>query len=123
MKYRRAAIVLGAGASKGARIVGGKTPPLDAAFLTTAANYYSGNHPRVKNKAKVQAWKEFHEHLRASRLEFAEVKSWRLEQLSTFLEARASLRGLQLGPGRPRDFSEALAALKVLVCFVLEAEG
>lgn len=56
-------------------------------------------------------------------LEFSVVKDWRLEQLSTFLEARASLRGIQLGVGRPHNHAEALESLKVLVCYVLRAEG
>ncbi len=68
-------------------------------------------------------WKSFRSHLTGAGLDFSEVKSWRLEQLSTSLEARSSLRGVQLGRGRPRDFTKALDALKVLVCHVLLAQG
>ena len=123
MKVRDAVVVLGAGASKGARVAGGKTPPLDFEFLSSAADYFRGKHARGKDKGKVKAWKELKTHLTGAGLKFAEIKHWRLEQLSTFLEARASLRGVQLGRGRPRDFAEALEALKVLICYVLQQEG
>jgi hypothetical protein len=56
-------------------------------------------------------------------LSFSEIRRWRLEQLSTFLEARASLKGMQLGQGRPREYAKALDSLKVIVCHVLRAEG
>jgi hypothetical protein len=51
------------------------------------------------------------------------VKEWRLEQLSTFLEARGNLNGLQLHQGRPREFAVALDLLKRLVAHVLLASG
>ena len=123
MNYRHAVIVLGAGASKGARVAGGKTPPLDTNFLEIASDYFRGKHARGQNKDKVEAWARFKSHLRRAGIEFSAVKGWRLEQLSIFLEARASLKGLQLGPGRPRNLQKALEALKVLVCHVLQSEG
>jgi hypothetical protein len=123
MSLRHAVIVLGAGASKGARVSGGKTPPLDADFLTAAAAYFRGKQARGTHKEAVRAWTSFKSHLKSAGLDFKEVKDWRLEQLSTFLEARSSLQGLQLGRGRPREFKDALDALKILVCHVLRAEG
>jgi hypothetical protein len=74
-------------------------------------------------RASVQAWKAFQSHLRSAGLNFSEVRQWRLEQLSTFLEARASLRGMQLEQGRPRDYAKALDSLKAMVCHALVAEG
>lgn len=123
MNFKNAVIVLGAGASRGAKVVGGKTPPLDIEFLSTAARYFQGKKARGPNREAVKAWKSLKAHLKGAGLGFNEVRDWRLEQLSTFLEARASLRGVQLGQGRPRDFAAALDALKMLVCHVLRAEG
>jgi hypothetical protein len=123
MRFRNAVIVLGAGASKGARVTGRRTPPLDAEFLTSAADHFRGKHARGRDREKVKAWNEFKSHLNGAGLRFDEIKIWRLEQLSTFLEARASLKGLQLSRGRPRDFAEALEALKVLICYVLQFAG
>jgi hypothetical protein len=120
---KRAAIVLGAGASKGALLLGDRTPPLDADFLAVAGNYFSRKQARGKDRAKIQAWRSFKSHLKGAGLDFAAVRSWRLEQLSTYLEARTSLDSLQLGRGRPRKFAEALEALKIVVCHVLQAEG
>jgi len=92
MNYHRAVLVLGAGASRGARIGGGKTPPLDLDFLASAADFFKGKHARGPHKGKVKAWKAFAAHLPGVGLKFSEIRHWRLEQLSTFLEARASLR-------------------------------
>jgi hypothetical protein len=123
MNLRGAVVVLGAGASKGARVSGKRTPPLDADFLSVSAEYFAGKKARGGQRIAVTAWKEFKTHLKAAGLEFAEIKRWRLEQLSTFLEARASLRGMQLNQGRPRDYAKALESLKVVVCHVLRIEG
>jgi hypothetical protein len=123
MKFRNAVVVLGAGASRGSNVPGDKTPPLDAEFLTEAANYFRGKNVRGPYREHVKAWKAFLDHLKGAGLKFDEVKAWRLEQLSTFLEARANLHELQLGRGRPRKFVEALDALKVVVCYVLRGTG
>lgn len=123
MKLKKAVIVLGAGASKGARVSGGRTPPLDGEFLSKATEFFRRKQASGPHREAVRAWKNLQRHLKGARLDFDEIRSWRLEQLSTFLEARASLRSLQLGRGRPRDFAEALEALKVVVAFVLDAEG
>ena len=63
----------------------------------------------------MRAWREFQKHLGKAGLKYQEIKSWRLEQLSTFLEARSNLRGLQLSAGRPREYAQALAKLKEVV--------
>lgn len=123
MRIQDAAIVLGAGASKGAQIVGGRTPPLDAEFLEVAANYFKGKKARGAGKERIMAWNSFKTHLTSAGLDFSIVKSWRLEQLSTFLEARANLHTMQLSRGRPRDHLQALEALKTVVCHVLDVEG
>lgn len=123
MNLRGAVIVLGAGASRGAKVAGKRTPPLDAEFLDTAADYFARKRARGSGKERVKAWKDFKARLKSAGLEFSEIRRWRLEQLSTFLEARASLRGMQLNQGRPRDYAKALESLKIIVCHVLQAEG
>src|SRR3984893_3711471 len=123
VSLRNAVVGLGPGASKGARVTGGRTPPLDAEFLAVAGTYFRGKRARGKGREKVKAWNDFRSHLNSAGLEFSEIRTWRLEQLSTFLEARASLRSLQLGRGRPRDFAAALDSLKVVICQVLQFEG
>lgn len=123
MNLRRAVIILGAGASRGARVTGGRTPPLDTEFLERATAYFHRKWARGSQRDAVSAWRSFETHLRRAGLSVKEVRRWRLEQLSTFLEARASLRGVQLGPGRPVDFARALDALKLIICHVLRADG
>ncbi len=111
-------IVLGAGASHGARVDGKKTPPLDADFLSEAQQLFANRHGG-KDRQHIAAWRVFENHLKDAKLKFKEVKNWRLEQLSTFLEARSNLRGLQLGTGRPREYTRALDSLKVVIGHVL----
>lgn len=83
MKLRNAVVVLGAGASKGAKVIGGKTPPLDSDFLGEAANYFHRKKAKGPNRAQVVAWRDFRKHLKSAGLKFEDVKLWRLEQLST----------------------------------------
>lgn len=123
MKYRRAVIILGAGASKGARVPGRRTPPLDFEFLNTASEYFRRKRARGKGKSTVKVWNEFRRSLKTAGLSLAIVRHWRLEQLSTFLEARANLIGMQLGQGRPREYANALGSLKRIICHVLSVEG
>jgi hypothetical protein len=123
MHLRRGVIILGAGASKGARVTGKRTPPLDGDFLDTAAEYFSRKRARGKGRAQVKVWNDFGRRLRSAHLDFSEIRHWRLEQLSTFLEARANLTGMQLNQGRPREHANALEALKVVVCHVLQVQG
>ena len=123
MNIPQPVIVLGAGASHGARVTSTKPPPLDADFLSETNQLFAHLHERGKNKQRIKAWKSFKRHLRKADLEFSEIRSWRLEQLSTFLEARSNLKGLQLGTGRPREYIRALDALKVVIGHVLLACG
>lgn len=124
MKITRPVIVLGAGASYAAKFSDQKkTPPLDSNFLLHASRIFSQIRARGKNKVRAAAWNSFRKHLKQARLDFEEIKAWRLEQLSIFLEARANLQGLQLDAGHPRDFKRALDALKVMVGNVLLASG
>jgi hypothetical protein len=114
---------LGAGASKGALLRGGVTPPLDAEFLDVSARHFARMRARGENRTRVGAWNSLKRHLKSAGLDFKAVRNWRLEQLSTFLEARANLRGMQLGRGRPRDYLQALEALKSVVCYTLQLAG
>ena len=123
MKYSGAVIILGAGASKGARLVGRKTPPLDTEFLQATSKMFSRLRANGNNKERVIVWNAFKNHLKRAGLKFDDIKDWRLEQLSTFLEARANLKGLQLNVGRPRDHTQALHSLKRLVAHVLRSSG
>ncbi len=123
MKVSSSVVVLGAGASRGARVAGTRTPPLDSDFLDAASRMFSHLHARGPNAARVKAWLSFKTHLRRAGVRFEDVKHWRLEQLSTFLEARANLKGLQLNVGRPKDHAQALQALRVVVCHVLRSSG
>ena len=123
MYLRNAAIVLGAGASKGAQVTGKRTPPLDAEFLKITTDHFSRKRARGKNKPIVTTWNSFRRNLTSAGLTLAIVKEWRLEQLSTFLEARANLKGMQLTQGRPLEYANALESLKKIVCHVLSVEG
>jgi hypothetical protein len=122
-KLRRAAVVLGAGASRGAKVVGGRTPHLDADFLAATWEHFRHGKPDGKDRAGVLAWKALRTHLLHAGLKEKEVSRWRLEQLSTFLEARASLSSLKLNQGHPYDFHKALESLKIVVCHMLLADG
>jgi hypothetical protein len=123
MTIPRPVIVLGAGASHGARVPGHRTPPLDGNFLAESGKIFSGLHQRGDNQARIEAWRDFKRQLAKAGLKFEEVRTWRLEQLSTFLEARGNLKGLQLYQGRPRDHAIALDKLKRIVAHVLLASG
>jgi hypothetical protein len=95
MRIQDAAIVLGAGASKGAQIVGGRTPPLDTEFLEVAANYFKGKKARGAGRERVLAWNSFKTHLRSAGLDFSIVKTWPLSSQS--VQPMISTRpGLQL---------------------------
>lgn len=120
-----AVIILGAGASKGARLATPDTPPLDAEFLSVARKL-----PAFRRRPSSRvlrnhyaAWVKLNSLFRSAGLTYEEVDSWRLEQLSTFLEARATLTGLQLNQGRPIQFRNALEALKSVVSSVLTQRG
>lgn len=120
-----AAIILGAGASKGAWLDGRLTPPLDAEFLTVAKSLpaFQRRPGSRALRTHYSVWTKFNDFLERAGLAYDEVDSWRLEQLSTFLEARATLRGLQLEQGRPVEFRAALEKLKGVVSSVLVQRG
>lgn len=123
MRLSDPAIVLGAGASRGAKVKGGRAPPMDSDFLAAAGDYFRSKKQKGARSDAVKTWNEFKRQLKKAGLEFKEVRSWRLEQLSTYLEARSNLNTLRLGKGRPADYADALELLKRVVCYVLEAEG
>jgi len=123
MKIHSPVIVLGAGASYASKVPGNRTPPLDKNFLREAGELFARKHSRGGNGPSIVVWKRFKQQLRRAGLRYDEVKEWRLEQLSTFLEARSKLNGLQLNQGRPQEFREALDLLKQLVAHVLLASG
>src|SRR5690348_6945380 len=123
MKLDGAVVILGAGASRGAQVKGKKTPPLDTEFLATAERIFVNRRARGSNAAMVKSWIAFKKQLKKAGLNFNEVKSWRLEQLSTYLEARANLPSLQLYQGKPKDYRAALDILKNMVGHVILATG
>ena len=116
-------LVLGAGASHGSKVPGHRTPPLDGNFLAETGKLFAGLHSRGSNQARIETWQAFKKQLTKAGLRFEEVRNWRLEQLSTFLEARGNLKGLQLYQGRPREHTVALDMLKQVVAHVLLASG
>src|SRR5579884_2108894 len=101
------AVILGAGASAGA-VVGSHAPPLDSNFLSVARQRLFRKGPGDHDTA---AWNTFRRKLRTAGLAATAVQRWRLEQLSTYLEARSNMPSLQAKAGRPADYSQALAAL------------
>jgi hypothetical protein len=120
-------IILGAGASKAAFFSSGArhTPPLDAEFLKVAGglSLFKSRPTQDVWRTHYSSWVSLKTYLNRAGLSFKEVEDWRLEQLSTFLEARATLRGLQLNQGRPINFRKALDNLKGVVSSVLLHRG
>jgi hypothetical protein len=119
------AVILGAGASKGAWVAERVTPPLDAEFLAVAKSLptFQKRPGSRALRTHYSVWSKFNDFLEKAGLAYEEVENWRLEQLSTFLEARATLRGLQLEQGRPVEFRAALEKLKGVVSSVLVQAG
>lgn len=123
MKIAESVIVLGAGASKAAHTKSGNSPPLDQNFLESATNRFKNLRSNGKHRDCVQTWKNFKKQISRAGLRFKDVKLWKLEQLSTFLEARANLRGLQLDAGQPKDYTKALMLLNRVVAHALQRMG
>jgi len=72
-----------------------------------------------KHKDDSRIWQAF---VRALRLAGAKQKAsvdWRLEDLATYLEARANMPSLQHSRGRPAKYADALTALAAVVCRTL----
>lgn len=123
MDIKNAVIILGAGASKAAHTQSGHSPPLDQDLLETASVRFRNLRLKGKNRDCVRTWKAFKKQIISAGLHFDDVKHWKLEQLSTFLEARANLKGLQLGVGQPREYTRALELLNRVVAHVLQVTG
>ena len=116
---RRFAIILGAGASHGA-LGTKKRPPLDTDFLATARRVLCKSGRRDLGAV---AWGDLREALEAAGLRESDVIKGRLEHLSTYLEARVNMPGIQHGAGRPADYAKALTALLRVICFTLVRTG
>jgi len=115
-KYNKYAIILGAGASYGARFKEA-TPPLDWNFLEIARDLLG----RQKNKRPpAVAWRKFCKTLKKAQVDPKVAVRERLEYLSTYLEAKANMNALQLKQGRPQHFRSALDALSIVICHVLQ---
>jgi len=110
------ALVLGAGASHGAR-VGEASPPLDVAFLRTAQKVLGGR--GRKPKADSKAWSAFVHALKQTEIKPKTAINGGLEALATYLEARANMPSLQSSRGRPAKYSNALTALGAVICHTL----
>ncbi len=120
MNYNNFVIILGAGASKGAMLESKETPPLDGEFLFRAKKLVGQN--RLQGKAKI-AWQNFRRNIEAVGLKPDDIVKWRLEQLSTYLEARIRMRSLQIKAGQPAKYHEALSSLNQLICYVFIKTG
>ncbi|HEX7802596.1 MAG TPA: hypothetical protein VF471_07570 [Pseudoxanthomonas sp.] len=118
----KSVVILGAGASKGAVLTGKLNPPLDAEFLGAARNFFKKKRESAW-RTHHKVWNELNRYLKKAGLEFDDIQNWRLEQLSTFLEARSELTGLQMNKGHPVEYKNALVALKGVVASVLIQSG
>jgi hypothetical protein len=114
------ALILGAGASHGAVVSTPRRPPLDGDFLATAKAVLSGH---GRHGADPDAWRRLVARLGKARLKIDKIVLWRLEQLSTYLEARANMPALQATAGKPANYSTALTALTEVICRTLAKTG
>lgn len=111
------AVILGAGASLGAS-VGQTTPPLDAEFLAVAHRVlFLGK--RKKRDPDKSAWNRLCKALKTAGIRGFDPAEYRLEQLSTYLEARANMPSLQHKAGKPADYEKALEELAHVICRTL----
>jgi len=113
--YKNFVIVLGAGASFGSK-VGDVTPPLDAEFLKKARQLFGSS---KGHSNEIEAWRTFRDALKRAKFEMKIAVQNRLEELSTFLEAKANMNYLQHHQGRPRDYRNALESLIKVICYTL----
>lgn len=107
------AVILGAGASFGAS-VGRTAPPLDGPFLAVARQVLK------KNSADKKAWRKLVGSLEKAGIRDQDISNYRLEQLSTYLEARANMPSLQAKVGKPADYTKALEQLSQVICRTIE---
>jgi hypothetical protein len=110
------ALVLGAGASYGAA-VGERRPPLDSTFLREAKEILGGRGRKRKGGGKI--WATFAKALDLAGASQKNSIDWRLEDLATYLEARANMPSLQHSPGKPAKYENALPALAAVICHTL----
>lgn len=119
-RFANFAIILGAGASKGGMVGRTYGPPLDMEFLNEAAEIFS----RRRNvKSGGRDWQEFKRNLDSAGLQLDRVRNWRMEVLSTYLEARIRVNYLQENAGRPASYRAALHSLKRVICRTLASTG
>lgn len=115
------AVILGAGASKGA-LVGTPSPPLDADFFDVVHKRFSrGGRRKGADQHAQTAWNDLIASAEKAGLDRNRLLDERLEVTSTYLEARANLNGLQAYQGHPKNFAQALSDLKRLICYGLAA--
>lgn len=114
---------MGAGASRGAILNGSYTPPLDTEFLSIAQKIFNKKGPASKSLKEGRAdWKKLQKSLKGIGLSPKTLGSWRLETLTTYLEARANV-GFENTPGRPIRYRDILKTLNRVVCHVLNQTG
>jgi hypothetical protein len=114
---RHFTIILGAGASKAAN-VGRRTPPLDFEFISEAFELFN---TVGRGRAGVADWRKLKGKLKSAGIKAdSSLKRMRLEQLSTYLEARANMPSLQHAAGAPAHYEKALIALSHVICRTLE---
>lgn len=111
------AIILGAGASCGAA-VGQSAPPLDAEFLAVAQRVM-GSGKKKRGDPDKMAWVALCGALKKAGIRKSEISTYRLELLSTYLEARANMPSLQHKVGSPADYEKALEELANVICRTL----
>lgn len=117
---RGAAIIVGAGASRGAIFEapnGTRSPPLDAEFFATAADLFDRKVPSQMKLAKAD-WNRFKRAVDQAGVPASNLKDWKLETLTTYLEARSNVR-FEAGQGKPPKYGEAIRLLKRVVCNTL----
>ncbi len=118
IKLKNYSIILGAGASKGAD-VGDRSPPLDSEFLSQAFSLFNKS---GRGAAGISDWRDLKKKLKSAGIKTdASLKRMKLEQLSTYLEARANMPALQHSAGKPAKYSKAMTALAQVICRTLEA--
>ncbi len=114
-------IILGAGASKGASFSDNKgvTPPLDGDFFVHAhAIFERKGRAHTELRSAKSDWKKFKVAVQRAGINPSKLKNWKLETLTTYLEARSNVR-FEAKAGKPAKYREALRLLNIIVCHVL----
>ncbi|HVA66825.1 MAG TPA: hypothetical protein VNK24_07865 [Elusimicrobiota bacterium] len=118
MGLKGLAIVLGAGASRGAKNGGEHEVPVDANFFTVAKKLWKSMHK--KDSKTVGVWRGFKEGLKQAGVPDASLKS--LENTATYLEARKSIT-LEKKSGHPANYGEILDNLNQVIYYTLKGTG